>query len=66
MLNPKRTARASSIRTIIGGPYIGGSSRNARKNYTREARGAPLTKVYNLAERPPKLFKGEAADIIFT
>ncbi|KAK1380928.1 hypothetical protein POM88_027672 [Heracleum sosnowskyi] len=63
---PERATRAGSIHTIIGGPYIGGFSRNAMKNYTREARGNPLTNVYHLADRPPKLFKGEAADITFT
>lgn len=26
----------------------------------------PLTNIYNLSERPPKLFRGEAADITFT
>ncbi|KAK1399685.1 hypothetical protein POM88_009548 [Heracleum sosnowskyi] len=63
---PERTTRAGSIHTIIGGPYIGGFSRNAMKNYTREARGNPLTNIYHLADRPPKLFRGEAADITFT
>ncbi|XP_074374244.1 uncharacterized protein LOC141714635 [Apium graveolens] len=37
--NPERPVRAKSIHTIIGGPYIGGSSRNAMKNYAHEARG---------------------------
>ncbi|KAK1380894.1 hypothetical protein POM88_027638 [Heracleum sosnowskyi] len=63
---PERATRAGSIHTIIGGPYIGGFSRNAMKNYTREARGNPLTNIYHLADRHPKLFKGEAADITFT
>lgn len=61
-----RVTRAGSIRTIIGGPYIGGMSRNSMKNFAREARGSPLTNVLHLAERPPKLFKGEAVDITFT
>lgn len=65
-VNPERLTRANSIRTIIGGPYIGGTSRNAQRNYAREARGVPLTNVYNLSERPPKLFKGETVDITFT
>ncbi|KAK1362672.1 hypothetical protein POM88_047146 [Heracleum sosnowskyi] len=63
---PDRTTRAGSIRTIIGGPYIGGTSRNSMKNYAKEARGCPLTNVFHLSERPPKLFKGVAADITFT
>ena len=36
------------------------------KNYAREAKGEPLTNVFHLSERPPKLFKGETMDITFT
>ncbi|XP_074362449.1 uncharacterized protein LOC141702719 [Apium graveolens] len=63
--NPDRPARVKSIHTIIEGLNIGGSSRNAMKNYAHEARGPILTNVYNLSERPPKYFKGESADITF-
>ncbi|XP_074327396.1 uncharacterized protein LOC141665315 [Apium graveolens] len=63
--NPERPVRAKSIHTIIGGPYIGGSRRNAMKNYAHEARGPILTNVYNMSERPPKYFKGESVDVTF-
>lgn len=35
------------------------------KSYVREAICCPLINVYNLLVRPPKLFKGEGADISF-
>lgn len=52
-----RKVRAGSIHVIFSGPYLGGTSWNARDNYAREARGNPLTNVFHLSERPPKLFK---------
>ena len=61
-----RFGREGSIRTICGGPHIGGESRNAMDRYVKEARQRPLTNVNNLSLRPPKVFKGEAADITFT
>ncbi|XP_074347268.1 uncharacterized protein LOC141686111 [Apium graveolens] len=63
--NPERPVRAKSIHTIIGGPYIGGSSQNTMKNYAHEARGPILTNVCNMSERPPKYFKGESAFVTF-
>lgn len=36
------------------------------QNYIREATGEPMTNVFHLSERPPKLFKGETMDITFT
>ncbi|XP_074359118.1 uncharacterized protein LOC141698328 [Apium graveolens] len=63
--NPERPVRAKNIHTIIRGPYIGGSSRNAMKNYAHEARGPILTNVCNLSESPPKYLKGESGDITF-
>lgn len=36
------------------------------KTYAREAKGPHLVNVYNLQDRPPRNFKGENADIMFT
>ena len=58
--------RERNIRTIYGGPHVGGESRNAKDRYVNEARQKPLTNVNNLYLRPPKMFKGEAANITFT
>ena len=58
--------RAGSVRTIIGGPFVGGQGRSAMKRYVREPRGSPLTNVCHLSERPPKMFKRETMDITFT
>ena len=55
--------RAGNIRTIFGGPYIGGASRSARDRFVREAKRRPLMNVCILSQRPPKLFKGENMDI---
>lgn len=58
--------RDDSIRTIfVGDPSIGRSNRDLGK-YVKEARYKPLTYVNSLEVRPPKLFKGESADITFT
>ncbi|XP_074361977.1 uncharacterized protein LOC141702174 [Apium graveolens] len=57
--------RAGSIRAIFGGhPFIGDSNRALEKN-AREARHPPLTNIHSLEDRPPKVFKGESADITF-
>ncbi|KAL8148773.1 hypothetical protein AgCh_005948 [Apium graveolens] len=57
--------RAGSIRAIFGGhPFIGDSNRALEKN-AREARYPPLTNIHSLEDRPPKVFKGESADITF-
>ncbi|KAL8155584.1 hypothetical protein AgCh_000826 [Apium graveolens] len=57
--------RAGSIRAIFGGhPFVGDSNRALEKN-AREARHPTLTNIHSLEERPPKVFKGESADITF-
>ncbi|XP_074373631.1 uncharacterized protein LOC141713979 [Apium graveolens] len=57
--------RAGSIRAIFGGhPFVGDSNRALEKN-AREARHPPLTNIHSLEDRPPKVFKGESADITF-
>ena len=57
--------REGSIRTICGGPHVGGERWNAMDRYVKEARQKALTNVNNLSLRPPKLFKGEATNITF-
>ncbi|XP_074324118.1 uncharacterized protein LOC141661036 [Apium graveolens] len=57
--------RAGSIRAIFGGhPFVGDSNRALERN-TREARHPPLANIHSLEDRPPKIFKGESADITF-
>ncbi|XP_074363494.1 uncharacterized protein LOC141704042 [Apium graveolens] len=57
--------RAGSIQAIFGGhPFIGNSNRALERN-AREARHPPLTNIHSLEDRPPKIFKGESADITF-
>ncbi|XP_074336100.1 uncharacterized protein LOC141673268 [Apium graveolens] len=57
--------RAGSIRAIFGGhPFVGDSNRALERN-AREARHPPLTNIHSLEDRPPKIFKGESADITF-
>ncbi|XP_074346341.1 uncharacterized protein LOC141685116 [Apium graveolens] len=57
--------RAGSIRAIFGGhPFVGDSNRALERN-AREARHSPLTNIHSLEDRPPKVFKGEYADITF-
>lgn len=62
----EREERGNSIHVIIGGPHIGGDSNKARERYAREAKERPLTNVHHLQERPPKLFKGEDTNLMFT
>ncbi|XP_074369743.1 uncharacterized protein LOC141711234 [Apium graveolens] len=57
--------RAGSIREIFGGhPFVGDSNRALERN-AREALHPPLTNIHSLEDRPPKIFKGESADITF-
>ncbi|XP_074327506.1 uncharacterized protein LOC141665419 [Apium graveolens] len=57
--------RAGSIRVIFGGhPFVDDSNRALEIN-AREARHPPLTNIHSLEDRPPKIFKGESADITF-
>ncbi|XP_074345424.1 uncharacterized protein LOC141684389 [Apium graveolens] len=57
--------RAGSIRSIFGGhPFVGDSNRALERN-AREAQHPPLTNFHSLEDRPPKIFKGESADITF-
>ncbi|XP_074373772.1 uncharacterized protein LOC141714133 [Apium graveolens] len=57
--------RAGSIRAIFGGhPFVGDSNRALERN-TRESRHPPLNNIQSLEDRPPKIFKGESADIMF-
>ncbi|XP_074342880.1 uncharacterized protein LOC141680595 [Apium graveolens] len=57
--------RAGSIREIFGGhPFVYDSNRALERN-AREARHTPLTNIHSLEDRPPKIFKGESADITF-
>lgn len=58
--------REDSIRSIFGGPYIGGGGWKGMDRYAREAKEHPLTTVNHLSARPPKVFKGETMDITFT
>ncbi|XP_074346775.1 uncharacterized protein LOC141685582 [Apium graveolens] len=57
--------RAGSIRLIFGGhPFVGDSNRALERN-AREARHLPFSNIHSLEDRPPKIFKGESADITF-
>ncbi|XP_074352571.1 uncharacterized protein LOC141691711 [Apium graveolens] len=57
--------RAGSIRAIFEGhPFVGDSNQALERN-AREARHPPLTNIHSLEDRPPKIFKGESADITF-
>lgn len=58
--------RAGSIRTIFGGQSASKDNNKALERYTRKARFRPPTNVNSLEFRPPKLFRGESADITFT
>nr|XP_017225259.1 PREDICTED: uncharacterized protein LOC108201488 [Daucus carota subsp. sativus] len=64
--NDTQFVREGSIRSIFGGPYIGGGSRKAMERYAKEARDYPLTNVNHLSARAPRVFKGETMDITFT
>ncbi|XP_074368281.1 uncharacterized protein LOC141708514 [Apium graveolens] len=57
--------RAGSIRAIFGGPPFVGDSNRALERNAREARHPPFTNIHSLEDRPPKVFKGESADITF-
>ena len=46
----RRNTRAGSVRTIIGGAFVGGQGRSAMRRYVPEAHGQPLTNVCNLSE----------------
>ncbi|XP_074342822.1 uncharacterized protein LOC141680517 [Apium graveolens] len=57
--------RAGSIRAIFGGhPFVDDSNRALERN-ARETRHPPLINIHSLEDRPPKIFKGESADITF-
>ncbi|XP_074377813.1 uncharacterized protein LOC141719323 [Apium graveolens] len=57
--------RDGSIQEIFGGhPFVGDNNRALERN-AREARHPPLTNIHSLEDRPPKIFKGESADITF-
>lgn len=58
--------REGSIRTIVGGPHNACDSNKAMERYAKEAKTMPMTNVNRLDQRPPKLFRGESADITFT
>ncbi|XP_074350121.1 uncharacterized protein LOC141689665 [Apium graveolens] len=57
--------RAGSIRAFFGGHPFFADSNLALERNAREARHPPLTNIYSLEDRPPKIFKGESADITF-
>ena len=61
-----KKTREGSIHTIFGGPHIGGTGRYAMKKYVEEAMDKPLTNVSHISEMPPKMFKGEDTQIIFS
>lgn len=65
-LEDSKFVREGSIRTIVGGPHLAGDSNKAMERYAREAKTRPLTNVNHLDDRPPRLFKGETADITFS
>ena len=54
------------VRTIFGGPHVGGNSKRAQDRYAREARQQPLTNVIHLEQRPQKLQRVPDMDITFT
>ncbi|XP_074326858.1 uncharacterized protein LOC141664805 [Apium graveolens] len=54
-----------SIRTIYGGDPGMECSNRALARYAREARFRPLTNIYRVETRPPKVFKGESININF-
>ena len=54
------------IRTVYGGPHLGGDSQRARDRYAREAKTPPLTNVHHLEEKPFKSSRKEAEEITFT
>ncbi|XP_074323440.1 uncharacterized protein LOC141660358 [Apium graveolens] len=61
----KRQRRLSSKGLeVFGHPFVGDSNQALERN-AREARHPPLTNIHRLEDRPPKIFKGESADIIF-
>lgn len=58
--------REGSIHTIFGGSHIIGEGRKAMKRYAREAKQQPITNVNHLSEQPPKMFKDEDTQMIFS
>ncbi|XP_024024966.1 uncharacterized protein LOC112092623 [Morus notabilis] len=54
------------IRTIFGGPYIGGISRRAQKEYTREAKEKFNRRVMSVSGREVKAARYEEAEKIFS
>ncbi|XP_024027557.1 uncharacterized protein LOC112093420 [Morus notabilis] len=54
------------IRTIFGGPYLGGTSRCVQKDYMREAKDKFNSRVMNVSEREAKAARYEEAEITFS
>ncbi|XP_024019620.1 uncharacterized protein LOC112091070 [Morus notabilis] len=54
------------IRTIFGGPYLGGSSRRAQKEYAREANEKFSQRIMNVSGREAKAARYEEAEITFS
>ncbi|XP_024018685.1 uncharacterized protein LOC112090798 [Morus notabilis] len=53
------------IRTIFGGPYLGGTSHRAQKDYVQEARDKFNRRVMNVSGREAKAARYEEAEIKF-
>jgi len=54
------------IRTIFGGPYLGGTSRRAQKDYAREAKEKFNQRFMNVSGREAKVARHEDAEITFS
>ncbi|XP_024030780.1 uncharacterized protein LOC112094363 [Morus notabilis] len=56
----------SVIRTIFGGPYLGGTSHRAQKDYVREAKEKFSRRVMNVSGCEAKTTRYEEAEITFS
>ncbi|MDT9126912.1 hypothetical protein, partial [Escherichia coli] len=54
------------IRTIFGGPYLGGASRRAQKEYAREAKEKFNQRLMHISERESKVARYEDPEITFS
>ncbi|XP_024018371.1 uncharacterized protein LOC112090692 [Morus notabilis] len=54
------------IRTIFGGPYLGGTSRRAHKEYAREAKEKFSQRIMNVSGREAKAARYEDTEITFS
>ncbi|XP_024027141.1 uncharacterized protein LOC112093260 [Morus notabilis] len=54
------------IRTIFGGPYLGGTSRRAQKEYAREAKEKFSQRIMNVSGHEAKAARYDDAEITFS